>query len=205
VDHDEIVISETLQGREGAVGAIIFSCFTLLVLAGTVVEPNGFRRMGPIGLAIPGGLALSELTVMLLVIHQTWRRTLLTVRFEEMLLAFSSPMYRKRYRWTGNDIADMLLVQTANNDTPRALAELCITRCVGGEIHLFTDHPLPEIKSLLELLPPMFREGRGVPMNPVAVVPTPEVPPIDPWTGAVKTSGSLVEFHREMRKRGKQE
>jgi hypothetical protein len=190
VDRDEIVIRETLQGRSGAVRAIVFACFTIFAMVAASAFPKGYRKMEPVVLIIVIGMVLSELTVMLLVIHQTWRTTLLTVRFEEMLLAFSSPLHRKNYRWTGSDIADILLIETANNQTRQALAELCITRSLGGEIHLFTDHPAKEIQSLLAVLPAMLREGRSIPLEPVAVVPAPDSPPIDPGTGAMETSVS---------------
>jgi hypothetical protein len=158
-DRDEIVITETLQGRDSAAGAILFFIFAFSCMAGVLTIDSGFRKTDPFILGFLACLAISGFVVLLMVVQQTWRKTLLTVRYNEMLLAFTSVFYRKFHRWAGDDIADVLLVETANTETRHVLAELLITRCVGGDIHLFTDHLATELKPLAQALPAMLRRG----------------------------------------------
>jgi hypothetical protein len=92
---------------------------------------------------------LAESLVMLLVIHQTWRRTLLTVTAAELRLEFTSPFYRKEYRWEAGNVADVVGVVTANAQSVDPLAELRIQISSGQDLHLFTDHRAGQIDDLV--------------------------------------------------------
>jgi predicted enzyme related to lactoylglutathione lyase len=159
VSPDQILLIERLSGQGAALGAIGFACFTMLFTAGMSLT-GSFGPMHRADYALPASLALLEIVVMLLLIHQTWRQTQLLVRYDQLQLTFSSPFYRRHYQWTSADIADMLLVHTANTQSEMPLAELMITRCMGGEIRLFTDHHAHEIDRLVHILPPMLRDGQ---------------------------------------------
>ena len=195
IDRDEIVLTETLAAREGVVPVLIFAVMMQLVTV--LMSINGVRTRVALGYLIPLGLVLVQIPLMLAIIHQTWRKTCLTVRCNQLLLSFTSPLQRKHYQWTGDEIADIIFVETANAQTEMPLAELLITRGGGaGDIRLFTDHRADEIKRLVAILPPMLRDGLPPANNP----PPPALAAmIDPTVSAMETSSRLVDLHRDLR------
>jgi hypothetical protein len=195
VDPDEIVVSETLAAKEGVIPVLILAIFMQVMTIGFSI--NGVRTPVATGYIIPLALVLVQIPLMLAIIHQTWRKTFLTVRYNQLLLSFTSPLRRLHYQWTGDQIADILFVATANTHTEMPLAELLITRGGGGDIRLFTDHRAEEIKSLVGLLPPMLREG----LTPVESAEiSSKVEPLDPSANAVNTSSRLLDLQRDLRK-----
>ena len=201
IEPDEILLTETLAAKEGVAWALVF---TLVIQAMTVVSTlNGLHEMRSGTYLLPIGLMLLQVPLMLLIIHQTWRKTLLTVRCNELLLAFTSPLHRRHYKWSGDDIAGIVLVETANTQTDMPLAELLITRCAGGEIRLFTDHPIRAIQRLVAILPPMLRDGQHPTENSENSPWHAKVQPIDPTLNAMETSARLVDLHHDLRNRPK--
>jgi len=136
-----MMVIESLRGKDGAIGAIVFAGFMLGYLGLFCIEIRGAAWvLGPFWLA--------EAVVLVLVIHQTWRRTLLTVTAETIDLKFTSPFMSKPYQWPTIDLSEVLTKVTANPKSVRPLGELRMQFASGGEVHLFSDHPLKEIDAI---------------------------------------------------------
>jgi hypothetical protein len=144
IEPNQLVVQEWLQARGSALGGICFALFILAYLGAIAV----YSRDRSIA-AILMMFWLAEALVMLLLIHQTWRRTLLTVTAAELRLEFTSPFYRKEYRWDASNVADVVAVVTANAQTFEQLAELRIQISNGQDARLFTDHPAGQIDDLV--------------------------------------------------------
>ena len=144
IEADQLVVQEWLQARGSAFAGICFALFILAYL-GTIAV---YSRDRPVA-AVLMFFWLTEALVMLLVIHQTWRRTLLTVTAAELRLEFTSPFYRKEYRWEAGNVADVVGVVTANAQTFEQLAELRIQISSGLDVRLFTDPPAGQIDDLV--------------------------------------------------------
>jgi len=144
IEPGQLVVQEWLQARGSAFAGICFALFILAYL-GTIAVYSHDRPVA----AVLMFFWLTEALVMLLVIHQTWRRTLLTVTAAELRLEFTSPFYRKEYRWEAGNVADVVGVVTANAQTFEQLAELRIQISSGQDVHLFTDHPAGQIDDLV--------------------------------------------------------
>jgi hypothetical protein len=138
-----ILVVETLSGRAEAVGAIAFGVFMLIYLTILMIALRGQGAgwvLGPFWLA--------EAVVLILVIHQTWRKTTLIVTDRAVWLRFISPLTRKAYQWPAQMVASVSAVPTAHATAGQALAELAIHLNSGQQICLFTDHPDREIDRL---------------------------------------------------------
>jgi hypothetical protein len=138
----QVDVIETLKGKGQAIGGIVFACFVLLVMLKLILT----ERHGTVW--VLGPFWFAEAGVLVLVIHQTWRKTLLSVTAERVQLKFTSPLTSKSYEWPAIDVADVQAVVTANPNSFNPLAELRMRMASGGEVHLFTDHPAREIQEL---------------------------------------------------------
>jgi hypothetical protein len=214
VDHGRVTVVESLAGQAVATAALCFGTFiVLLVGAGAVNCFYDFDHHKPSrdwfsGLVMVA-LAGAELAAMVAVLQQTWRRTVLAVEYDDLRLAMLSPLHRRRYRWVGQDIADVLVVPTAATDYGQALAELLITRVVGGEIRLFTDHTADRLAALATAVHDMLRQGTAAALPSAAAIPIEAVAPASPEPAvpadlsprAEQTAGRLVDMHRNLRER----
>jgi hypothetical protein len=138
----KVMVIEYLRGKADAIGGIVFAGLMLAYLGlFCLTVRNATWVLGPFWLAEAG--------VLLLVIHQTWRRTLLTVTAESIDLTFTSPFTTKRYQWPTIDLAVVRAMVTANPNSARPLGELRIELASGGEVHLFSDHKLSQIDEIV--------------------------------------------------------
>jgi hypothetical protein len=143
VEPDRLTVMERLEARGGAIEGICFAIFMLFYLGAIIPESRDWSVAVVVGM-----FWLAEATVMMLVIHQTWRKTLLTAEPAELRLKFTSPLYRKEYRWPAREIVDLKSVVTANAQSVDPLAELRIQISNGQDLRLFTDHRVGQIDDL---------------------------------------------------------
>jgi hypothetical protein len=188
-DDGRVSVIERLKGRGEAIGAMCFAGFMLLYMAALMVAE---RRHGAAW--VLGPFWIAEASVFMLVIHQTWRKTLLVVTPESVSLRFTSPLTRSAFEWPVMHVGDVLAVVTANPGSTRPLAELRLRFTTGGEAQLFTDHPAAEINDLAEAI-------RNV-LEPQTATPPPELAARDPTAEAQQTMDRLVVLHRAMRGEG---
>ena len=79
-----------------------------------------------------------------------------------MTLGLLSPFRRRRYDWGGTDVADVILVLTANQESGDPLGEVLITR-VAGEVRLFTDHSASRLYPIVISVLNVLRNGHPKP------------------------------------------
>ena len=202
---DRVTVTESLAGQQGAVGALVFGTIVLaIVLVSGGINAYDFHHhrwhQDPLLDLIPAGLMASALLACMAgVLQQTWRRTILSAEYDELRLAFLSPFRSRRYRWTAAQIADVVVVLTANLETAAPLGEVLITRVAGGEIRLFTDHAAARLGPVARAVHDALREGRATPLPGDA--PAVPAPPDDLLPRAEQTAGRLVDLHRALRDR----
>ena len=203
-DPDWVVITEKLAGDQGAIPALCFAGFVLLFTLGCVLPING-QKVFRSEIVFWFIQATAQIVVMILLIQQTWRQTILTIHYNQQLLRFRSPLRNRRYEFAGDQIAEMRISETANQQTRSSLGELIIVRTSGGEIRLFTDHRTEELIDLLGSIEPMLRDGQWVPPTATAVAaglikPKPIVPIIPPdlESNAMNTALRLRERQRQI-------
>jgi hypothetical protein len=138
---DRVRVIETLSGRAGAIGAMGFAICVLVQMAWTMATTRHVAW-------VLGPLALIEIVLLVMVVHQTWRKTLLSATPGGIELTFTSPLSRRAYAWPAVDIANVTSIVTANHTSYSPLAELRIQLFSGGEAQLFTDHPLREVEPI---------------------------------------------------------
>jgi hypothetical protein len=151
----EVRIVERLSGRSGAITAIVFGIVIACLAALTTVRQVQWVRHHRhhaddyIGVAFVAAFALAEALLVVLVIHQTWRRTTLTADPHRVTLEFLGPfMPTWRREWATGEMGDIVPVTTKPNTgaQPR-LCELQL-RPPGMVISLFTDHLASELEPL---------------------------------------------------------
>ena len=210
VADGRVTIEESLAGQAEAVFGLIFGAVvvclctaaaTSLMLGVTFGGPRHLHRDWTTG-DIMAALALAEGATMVGVVQQTWRRTVLTAEYDELRLSFLSPLSNRHHRWTGNDVADVLVVATPEAADGRPLGELLITRVVGGEVRLFTDHPAHRLDGMARALHDMLRDGRADP-PPGEILARASAAAVrsDVAPQAERTTGQLIDVHRKLRQR----
>jgi hypothetical protein len=143
VEEDRLIVVEKLEARGVAIGGICFALFMLGYLGVFVIYTSDKMTRPLVGL-----FWLIEAVLMVLVIHETWRKTVLNVTATDMRLAFTSPVYRKEYRWEVGAVVTVVGTVTANAGTADPLAELRIQIVDGQDVRLFTDHYVVQIDDL---------------------------------------------------------
>jgi hypothetical protein len=161
-DEAGVTVTETLSGRGAAVGAIVFAVITLLMLAGTGLGQLKQARRDfsddSVVLCFIGLVWLSELAVLLVVINNTWRRTVLTAGADGFALQFLSPVSKRRYAWPRERMEGVRVVRT-NDTSPRPtwggaapLGELLLLPVGERAVSLFTDHREGELHGIAQHL-----------------------------------------------------
>ncbi len=167
-----LAVVEALAGQQGAIRALIFGgvVFGIVLTSGAVTayDPHHHRwHRDWQAVAVWVAIAATGLIgCMAGVVQQTWRRTLLWAEYDGLRLSFVAPFWRRHYRWTGVQIADVVVVLTANQATAKPLGELLITRVAGGDIRLFTDHSAERLGHLATAVQAMLRDGLPHPVPP---------------------------------------
>ncbi len=155
-EHGEFAIREWLQAKESAYVALAVAGLSLASLAyGMLTEcfPFGWKghfwRSPLFGeFVILATFSIVEVSVMLLVIRDTWRETTLLGRSEGLLLRLSSPFSRQQFEWNADDIEQIRLVLSSKVSDSNPLAEIEIHVAGKPVAKLFTDHYLKELKPI---------------------------------------------------------
>jgi hypothetical protein len=152
------LITETLSGKESAIGAIVFAVFVLAVMIGSVIDSFAFLKRDTV---IPlVCLALFIVGLILLIIHNTWRKTILSVRGENLTLHLSAPLIRsKHHAWPTAQVSAIRVVPT---DEGGQLGEVRMYFQSSGEAHLFTDHPFREVQYMANAIQRALNGGEEV-------------------------------------------
>jgi hypothetical protein len=155
----ETRVIESLEGKNEAIGALIFAGAVLVVMLVTMYPyaERMFRKheAEPV-VFILGTLWVIEASLMVAVINNTWRKTVLIARGESGLsLTFASMMRRMFYQWPAHRIGQIRVVVTVDGAySNTTLGELRIIPKEAGEapIHLFTDHDMRELERIAAAL-----------------------------------------------------
>jgi hypothetical protein len=114
----ETRVIEALEGKAQATAALIFAAFVLIVMIATMYPELAkmFRERAPNPLVvILGPLWIVEAGLMVAVINNTWRKTVLIARGDAGLsLAFSSLFRRMAYQWPAHRIGQIRVVVTVD-------------------------------------------------------------------------------------------
>jgi hypothetical protein len=139
-----VIVLETLTGKSGAIGAMVFSGLSLALLMIASIAA-GLPWQAMFG---PGAFALAGAIVMGMVVNQTWRRTILRGTSAGIELSFLSPLQRARLmQWPADQVHAVMPVYTADErlDDEAARGELNIVISRGPLLRLFTGHAHAEM------------------------------------------------------------
>jgi hypothetical protein len=145
-DAEGITVIERLAAKGRAVFAIALAGVTLVTLPVSVLNslfyhPN--HKLGINDLLLPlllGGLWVVEVVLIVVVVNNTWRKTILRVGPDGIVLSFASPFGTRKHDWLPSQIADVRAAPMPGGSPGYALAELQIYPGADLTVHLFTDH-----------------------------------------------------------------
>jgi hypothetical protein len=159
MEREEVVVSEWLEAKGRALFAIGLAALTLVLLPGTMVAQcwgkNSHFLLSDTVLFEIGIVTLvwvGEIAVLLMVVNNTWRRTLLEGRRDGLILSFASPFSQRRYEWGASDIEDLRLETTTKASDRNVLGELQIHVAAQPVAKLFTDHELAGLTPIVNAL-----------------------------------------------------
>jgi hypothetical protein len=150
-----VTITETLAGKEMAIIAIAFAAVILVLVACTAIilvkeqKPPDYA-----GASVLAVVFVVELVVLIMVISNTWRRTVVQAGPAGLRLDFHVLLRRpKRHHWPADRVRKMgILPQPGPRGLSEAAspAELRIEIKDGPRLHLFTGHPKAELWPLAQ-------------------------------------------------------
>jgi hypothetical protein len=162
------VITEILSGKGQAIGAMLFCAFVLMTMVLPLFGENTLDRKTAAGSLLFFGTIMTGLS--LLIIRNTWRRTILSADSQAIEVIFTGPLSStRRYASPAMSIEKIEVVQT---DVSGTLGELRVAPLAGAELHLFTDHPFVDVKRLADSI---SRALAGTARVGVTVIPTAEM------------------------------
>jgi hypothetical protein len=139
-----VLVIEKLKGKGEAIGAIAFALFMLVYMAALMWAQWKYGAQW-----VLGPFWIIEAILIVLVVHQTWRKTTFSATGDQIRLNFRSPIWRRAFAWRASDVIDVASVVTGDSRrSRRAVAELRVRFVDGRELRLFTDHPQGEIDEL---------------------------------------------------------
>ena len=148
----ELIVRETLAGRRGAVGALVFAALVMIIMIRVEKDMSRRWRRHVQEMLLIGGTMAAEGVVAALVVNQTWRRTVLTVTPAEVTLLFAAPFATsRRYHWAAEQVARVEVVDSVagpDRQNGPIVPELELTMCSGPPVRLFTGHPRPQLVHL---------------------------------------------------------
>lgn len=195
-----VTIVEKLAGVPEAVAGMIFAVF-VLVVAGATASINlriawvKHHLIDPFGVMLAVFWAL-ELTLLILVIDRTWRRTILEARDGRLTLRFSGLFGTREHRWPFDHVGEIAVAPTQEAIGAYALAELRFRATDDVTVHLYTDHRADEVLAIQSLLSRILSHEPAVVAQlaqPAAAIAT------EPPDG--KTVSRLVDVRKTMRQR----
>ena len=136
-----LVITQVLAGREGAIGALLLAGLTFVLMTIGVADMIGkwHRNVGLLGLL--GVLMTAEVVVGLLVIHNTWRKTVLTVTRDELAVETAAPFAaRQRVVFRSEQVAAVVVVDSEPVPGAGIVPELEIRLWSIPPVRLFAGH-----------------------------------------------------------------
>ena len=193
-DRDTTTVTESLRGKTSAVVAMIFAAFVmgvlLLVIVGLLTayqrNPQDNLLVEAIVLIV---LELIEGSVGVVVLDQTYRKTVVRVRDGEMTLIFSALLTRTRWHhWPIDEVGTLNVQSTQSGAGLPTLAELRIQPARDVSVHLFTDHREVDVLHIAALLRAALA-GETISMPPQAVSTVPDAATFD----------RLMQTHRTLR------
>lgn len=141
LDRDSCDVVETLSGKAGAIAALIFAAFVMIVMPLLIFSTA--TSIASIELTWLAFLESPLLIVGCLVIRNTWRKTRLQANTDGLTVTFHAPFtVPQSHRFAARELASL---QLAMLDPVNALAELRIVPIESRPIYLFTDHPQREL------------------------------------------------------------
>jgi hypothetical protein len=143
IQRGRVTVLEKLTGKGEAIGGIVFGIFMLVYMAVFI-----FRFYG--GLVMLGPFWLAEAIVLVMVVHQTWRKTLLVATADGIDLKFSSAFTSRTYRWPAAQVEEVLSMPPPDAPPYLPLAEMRIRLIGGSEVLLFADHPTIEVEQVAD-------------------------------------------------------
>ena len=156
-----LTITQVLSGREGAIGALLLAGFTFLIMTLSVhgMAAKWHRNIGEIVILVL--FMAAELIVGALVVHNTWRKTVLTVTRQEMTLEFLAPFSgRQRFVCPSEQIAAVSVVDRPAMPGEAVVPELEIRMWSIPPVQLFAGHPHVTLMTIAREI------GRVQPMAP---------------------------------------
>ena len=157
-EGDSVIVSEWLEAKTRAVLAIALAVATLIMLPLVYYledRPQPWRVSAnehPADLLVIAGVWLAELTVMLMVINNTWQRTVLEARARRLLLTFRAPFGKRVHEWPAGNLEDIRMHATTKLSDRNHLAEVRILIPAQPMVRLFTDHPATELAPIAAAL-----------------------------------------------------
>jgi hypothetical protein len=198
-----VTIVEKLAGIPQAVAGMIFAVF-VLIIAGAMawislrtvwVKHHEIDAFG----AILGFFWAAELTLLVIVIDRTWRRTILEARDGRLVLRFSGLFGTREHRWPFDQIGDVAVVPTQEAVGAYALAELHFRATDDVPVHLYTDHRADEVLYIQSLLSRILRHEPAAASAAASVAQPVAAIPIQPPDG--KMVSHLVDVRKTIRQR----
>jgi hypothetical protein len=167
--HEDVVdgrcvITEVLSGKAQAAGAFVFSAFVLLVMSFSALDtPGNDRRFM---LRFVGVVATIMISLALLIVRNTWRRTVLFADCRSVSVTFTGPLSAsRRYQ---SPAASIEKIEVVGTDAAGRLGELRIAPLGGAELHLFTDHLFMDVQRIANNVAAAIREGGTATVLPTA-------------------------------------
>jgi len=160
-DRDGVVVHEWLAAKGSAVAAIILCGGALVLMAVVYTSEEGVHwkrnfTSDPLPAAVAALLVLGVIVggfiVLLMVVNNTWRRTMLEARRDGILLTFWSPFATRRLEWNADEIEDIRLEATTGPRDRNHLAELEIHLAAKPLVKLFTDHTVADLTRIAAAL-----------------------------------------------------
>jgi hypothetical protein len=194
-----LVVTQVLSGREGAIGALLLAAFTFVLMSFSIMNMIGkwHRYIGEIG--IMGMFMAAEVIVGALVIHNTWRKTILTVTPDELIVELAAPFSgRERHAFRGEQVAGVVVVDREPLPGEAVVPELEIQFWSIPPIHLFAGHPHPMLMRIaagvgqMQHLAPPPLPGAAADVRPATVTALAAVKRGAPVSGVPATASEAV-------------
>jgi hypothetical protein len=142
-----LIIRERLAGQTLAVVAIALTFIMMCSLVRTVVHES-LRRFDLSWIIVTGLFIAGWVAVVLAVIRQTWRETVLRIGDGVMQLSMGTPFTQQNYHRSFDQIHSIRVIGTQVADGAPLLAEMEILADNLPPVRLFTDHPLAHLSAL---------------------------------------------------------
>jgi hypothetical protein len=152
------IITESLGGQSGAVAAILFTGLTVTLLGcgvlGSALHLHNWTDfyVALVVLILYLIYAGGTLALILAVIHTSWRRTVLRVSPQQIVLTFHSPLKKKAYEWPSQSVQHVHVVQALNQRRYEIAYHLQIEIRNQQVAQLFGGHEISELSEIARLI-----------------------------------------------------